>query len=148
MSNDVVSQLSNEFIKQMHDRGMSSEQTEQFIHSLSRNNENYVGKQSNSDLFDNPMVNAAMEALSDEDKQRYKEIGEMLYGTINYPGSEIINKAGPPMDEAVAYLKTQLNSGLHPSDMSENEQQIMHDMLGKTWYTQWGYEESDLKEIA
>ncbi len=31
------------------------------------------------DLFNNPMINRAREALSDEDKQRYSELGKAMF---------------------------------------------------------------------
>jgi hypothetical protein len=99
-------------------------------------------------LFNNSMVESAMKALSPEDLQRYKEIGEKMYGTVNFEDSQIINNFPPPMYEAGAYISEQLKSGLHPSMMDDDEKRLMEELFGKEWYTKWGYVEADLTDIV
>lgn len=99
-----------------------------------------------SSLFDNPLSKIAINALSEEEKQRYKQIGEELYNRVNFCDSTIISDI-TPADEACAYLIEQLKAGLHPSYMDENEQLLMADVFGKTWYVEWGYTEKDLKQL-
>ena len=101
-----------------------------------------------NDLFDNPMSRAALAALSDEDKQKYKEIGKELYGHINFENGQALNNMPPPMAEAVAYLETQINAGMHISVLEPHEKEIMNDAYGEDWFEKWGYVEKDLMEIC
>ena len=101
-----------------------------------------------NDLFDNPMTRSAMAALSEEDKARYKEIGEHLYGRINFEDGQSLYNMAPPMTEAVAYLETQLKSGFHPSMMEDNEKELMKDAYGDEWYEKWNYIKEDLDDIV
>jgi hypothetical protein len=102
----------------------------------------------NNDLFDNPMTRAALAAMSDEEKRKYAEIGKELYGHMNFEDSEVLNNVPPPMAEAGAYVEKQLQSGLHPSMMEENEKALMADLYGEDWYIKWGYVKEDLNDIV
>lgn len=101
-----------------------------------------------NDLFDNPMVKAAMEALSEEDKQKYKMIGEHLYGRINFEDEQVLNNMPPCMAEAIAYIETTLQAGLHPSMLDVNERLLLEDNYGIEWYKNWGYVKEDLDDIV
>jgi len=101
-----------------------------------------------TDLFNNPMTRAAMSALSDDELIRYKEIGEELYGSIDFEAAKVLNNMPPPMAEACAYVSTGLDSGLHPSDMDENEKAVMEDAYGKEWYMKWGYAAWELDSLT
>ena len=98
-----------------------------------------------NDLFDNPMVRSAMAALSEEDKQRYKTIGDHLYGRINFDNGQSLE---PPIAEAVAYIETSLQSGMHPSLLEENDHALLKEQYGEEWYKQWGYVKEDLTEMV
>ena len=100
-----------------------------------------------NDLFNNPMTEAALAALSSEDKERYRYIGEQLYANIDYQESKVLNNMPPNMVEAVAYIETQLQSGLHPSMLEDNEKSILADAYGDEWYLGWGYIKEDLNNI-
>jgi hypothetical protein len=100
------------------------------------------------DLFENPMTKAAMSALSEEDKEKYRIIGEHLYGNTNFENEQSVNSMPTSMTEAVAYLESQLNSGLHPSILEENEKSLLEDAYGKEWYKRWGYVFEDLTDIV
>jgi hypothetical protein len=99
-------------------------------------------------LFNNPMIESALKALSPEDLERYREIGEKMYGTVDFEENKILNNMPPPMYEAGAYICEQLKSGLHPSMMDEDEKRLMEELFGKEWYTKWGYVEGDLTDIV
>jgi hypothetical protein len=104
-------------------------------------------------LFNNPMINAAIKALSIEDKEKYKKIGDDLYGTINYV--DIVNEGQKQISEnipddsieAVLYITSQIRSGLHPVDMEVDEINLMINAYGDEWYTKWNYTKEDLVEI-
>lgn len=101
----------------------------------------------NNDLFNNPMVEKAIKALSPEELERYKKIGEEMYGSVHFEDSKILNNIPAPMAEAVAYVIESIKSGLHPSDLEENEKILLEDVYGKEWYKKYGYCEKDLTEM-
>ena len=104
-------------------------------------------EQKNMSLFDNPMTRAALSSMSDEDKRKYKKIGEELYGHMNFEDAKVLNSVPAPMEEALAYIQEQLKSGLHPSALDDNEKAFLADSYGDEWYLKWGYVKEDLDEI-
>ena len=100
-----------------------------------------------NNIFENQMIKAAISALSEEDKKRYKMIGDHLYGRINFEDCQSLNNMPPSMAEAVAYLETQLQAGFHPSMLDENEKALLVDRYGDEWYREWGYIKEDLVDI-
>lgn len=100
-----------------------------------------------NDLFENQMVRSAMAALSEEDKERYKMIGDHLYGRINFEDCQSLNNMPPSMAEAVAYVERQLQAGFHPSMLDENEKALLVDRYGDEWYKEWGYIKEDLVDM-
>jgi len=115
--------------------------------SKTKNDNSNVQKstQDGNDLFDNPMVRSAMAALSDEQKEKYKTIGDHLYGRINFDNGQSFE---PPIAEAVAYIETSLQSGMHPSMLEENDHALLKEQYGEEWYKQWGYVKEDLTEMV
>ena len=101
-----------------------------------------------NDLFDNAWVRAAANAMSDEQKEQYKKIGEKMYGNMNFEDPQFRINPDVAMSRARDCLEGQLRSGLHPSDMEENEKAVMVDAYGEKWYKKWGYTEKDLVEIT
>jgi hypothetical protein len=88
-----------------------------------------------------------MKAMSPEELQKYKDIGQSMYGDLDFEASKVLNNIPPPMAEAVAYVEESLKSGLHPSMLEENEVALLVDVRGDKWYEQWGYTEDNWKEI-
>jgi len=101
-----------------------------------------------SELFDNPMTRSALAALSDDDKKRYKMIGEHLYDRVNFENEKTQNNLPDCMDEAAACIETSLQSGLHPSMLEDNEKSLLQEIYGNEWYTKWGYIKDDLSDIV
>jgi len=99
-------------------------------------------------LWDNPMTRSAMKSMSPEELQRYKDIGESMYGDVDFEASKVLNNLPPPMAEAVAYVNESLKSGMHPSMLEENEVALLTDVYGEKWYEKWNYVEDDLKDIV
>jgi len=110
------------------------------------NDEEHKQEISPFDLFNNPMVESAKKTMSPEMLEKYKKLGESLYGDVQYENSKVDNKP-PPMVEALAYVSELLKSGLHPSMLDENEKAFMSEVHGEEWYKLWGYVEKDLTEI-
>jgi len=101
-----------------------------------------------NDLFDNPMTRSAMAALTPEQKQNYKEIGESMYGHLNFEEGKVLSNMPSPMEEVIAYITEQLKSGIHPSFLEENEIEVLKDFYGEDWYLKWGYSKEDITKIV
>jgi hypothetical protein len=99
-------------------------------------------------LFNNPMIESALKALSQEELSRYRALGEEMYGTVDFEENKILNNTPAPMYEAGAYVREQLKSGLHPSMMDDDEKRLMEELFTKEWYKEWGYVEGDLTDIV
>ena len=115
--------------------------------------ENYVKKEDphkplDNDLFDNPMVHAALAAMSPEEKENYQRIGEQMYGNMNFEDARFLINPDEKMNEALACLESQLRSGLHPSDLEDNEKAVLKDAYGDNWYEKWGFVNEDLVKIV
>ena len=104
-------------------------------------------KPMDDDLFDNPMVRAALAAMSPEEKEQYKQIGEQMYGNMNFEDARHLINPEAKMTEALACLESQIRSGLHPSDLEDNEKAVLEDAYGEKWYEKWGFTKGDLSEI-
>ena len=100
----------------------------------------------NDSLFNNPMVNNALKAMTPEQLAGYKKIGEQLYGSINYVDSKIINNMSTPMEEAVAYVEEGIKSGLLPQDLDENEIILLTNTYGEEWYLRYGFKKENVPE--
>jgi len=98
------------------------------------------------DIWNNPMVNNALKAMSKEDLEKYKKIGEQLYGGVNFEDSTIVNQLMTPADEAVAYIEEGLKSGLLPEDLDENEVILLQQTYGEEWYKKYGFSREEVSE--
>ena len=92
-------------------------------------------KKSNVDLFNNPMVQSAKKALTPEQQEEYKRMGEHMYNTIDFENPET-----DPLAEFAAYVHEGLKSGLHPKDLEEDEVKAMVEFKGDEWYKEYGYD--------
>ena len=97
-------------------------------------------------IWSNPMVSAAKKALSPEDLERWKDMGEAMFNGINFENNKV--ELMPAEEEAKLYVEEQLKSGLHPSMMEDNEKALMEHIHGETWYEKWGYVAGDLNDIV
>ena len=98
------------------------------------------------DIWNNPMVNNALKAMSKEDLEKYKKVGEQLYGSVNFEDSTVVNKLITPADEAIAYIEEGLKSGLMPYDLDENEVILLQQTYGEEWYEKYGFSREDVPE--
>jgi hypothetical protein len=98
------------------------------------------------DLFNNPMIDRARAALSDEDKKRYQAIGHAMFKDIDFTSENYDLSA--TMKNAAEYVISALESGQHPSTLEEEELDVMAEIEGPEWYKKFGYCKKDLKEIA
>jgi hypothetical protein len=103
-----------------------------------------MSKTSKYDLFDNPMVNAAREAMPEEQKKQYEIIGKEMYGCIDFEKSQVLNNMPEPMKQAVLYIEQGLNSGLHPDYLDEDEVKLMCEAYGENWKQKFVKEDEDM----
>ena len=99
-----------------------------------------------SDLFNNPMVNNALKALTPQQIEDYRKIGEQLYGNINFEDSKILNNIPAPMAESVAYVEEGIKAGLLPCDLTEDEVILLTEAYGEKWYERYGFKRDEVPE--
>jgi hypothetical protein len=100
------------------------------------------------DIWDNPMVNNALKALSTDQLAEYKKMGENLYGKIDYNTNKILNNVPPPMEESVAYIEEGLKAGLLPEDLTYDEVMILVQAYGEKWYEKYDFKQHEVPEIG
>ena len=100
-----------------------------------------------SNLFNNPMINAAREAMSSEDLEKYRKLGESMYANIDFEKAAV-NNIPPEMEDFLVYINSALKSGLHPSMLLSDEKKFMNEIVGEKWYEKYGYIKEDLDDIV
>lgn len=100
-----------------------------------------------NDLFDNILVNNALASLSVKDRKRYQQMGEEMYGSVNFSDNTILNGLPPPVAESLQDIELQISDGLHPSDMDKDQKNLLKEIYGDEWYTKWGFTKEDLDKI-
>ena len=103
----------------------------------------------NNSLYDNPMVESARQNMTKEQLEAYKSQGESMYNSIDFVDNNGKSRNAPEeLLDAVSYIINSINSGMHISYLEENEKFLLEDVLGKEWYTKFGYVQKDLYEIV
>lgn len=100
------------------------------------------------DLFNNPMVRNALSALTTEQIEDYKKLGESMYGNMNFEDSQLIREINPAIEESVAYIEEGIKAGLNPSDLSEDEINVLTSAFGDKWYLRYGFTEDEVPEVG
>ena len=100
------------------------------------------------DLFNNPMVRNALSALTTEQIEDYKKLGESMYGNMNFEDSQLIREINPAIEESVAYIEEGIKAGLNPSDLSEDEVNVLTSAFGDKWYLRYGFTEEEVPEVG
>ena len=86
-------------------------------------------------LFTDKKFKDLFDSLSPEEKAKYKQEGEYMY-------AKDYASAGSDRDrilESAAYIVEGLKSGLRPSQLSDDEKEIMVNIYGRLWYEKYGY---------
>ncbi|MBS0627410.1 MAG: hypothetical protein JSS09_04290 [Verrucomicrobia bacterium] len=100
----------------------------------------------NNDLFDNPMVRSARQALTPEQLENYRQIGQYMYSNTDYINTEVksaqIKKANPT--DLLNYAVQMLKSGGDPKDLTEDEMNMLISVYGEKWYQQFDLDESEV----
>ncbi len=95
---------------------------------------------SQNDLFNNPMIDAARKAMTPEQIEEYKKVGEYMYNSVNYRISEIGSQVKESSEEdLILYATEGLNSGLDPYDLSQEELRALINVYGEEWYNMFDY---------
>lgn len=104
---------------------------------------------SGNDLFNNPMVEAAKKAMTPEQREEYKRIGEYMYNTDIYKIKEVGSRVKEANEEDLVIYATQaLQSGLDPLDLSQEELRAMINIYGENWYERYGYTRDEVPKPA
>ena len=98
------------------------------------------------DIWNNPMVNNAIKSMTPEQLKEYQQIGQYMYGNINFEDSKVINKLDPPLPESVAYIEQGIKAGLMPCDLSEDEIVVLTTAYGEKWYERYGFTKNEVPE--
>lgn len=97
------------------------------------------------DLFNNPMVNSAKKALTAEQQEEYKKVGEYMYKNMNYNSVETTMINNKPSNQDLAFYAIEaIKSGGHPRDLSEPELNALSQIYGSKWYEKFDYTEKDV----
>lgn len=100
----------------------------------------------NNDLFDNPMVRSARQAMTPEQLENYRRVGEYMYKNIDYINTEVkstqIKKANPT--DLLTYAVQMLKSGGDPKDLTADELNMLVSVYGENWYEQFDLDPSEV----
>lgn len=100
------------------------------------------------DLFSNPMVESAKKALTQEQKEEYKKIGDYLYNSDNYKNLEMGSKIKESsFEEILQYATEMLKAGGDPFDLSQKEIESLYKFYGEKWYDHFNLEESEIPKL-
>lgn len=90
----------------------------------------------------NPQIIKNMkEGLSDEQLDTFRIFGEKFYGSVDFETG-----LSSATEDAVAYIRKTLDSGLHPSCLDKDERYLLENKLGEEWYKEWGFTKKDLDD--
>jgi hypothetical protein len=98
-----------------------------------------------NDLFDNPMVTSARNALTPEQIEEYKKMGEYMYNNVDYKNISIGSQVKEAKEEdLLVYAVTSLKSGCDPNDLTKHELKALNDTYGEKWYEKFDLEEHEV----
>lgn len=98
-------------------------------------------------LFNNPMVKGALIAMSESQRECYKQFGKSLFNTINFKDNSIINNMPISGEDIVNYAEESLKSGIHPNSLTILEIAALKDKYGaEIWFTIFGYTKDEIIE--
>lgn len=100
-----------------------------------------------SDLFNNPMVEAAKKAMPDDLKEKYEQMGEYMYNRLDYRINEMGSKIKDPTTEELAMYAVQgLRSGIDPQDLTDKEITALIQVYGDKWYEKFDIMEHETRK--
>jgi len=104
-----------------------------------------MDKKEKYDLFNNPMINAAMKAMTPEQLEEYKRMGEYMFKTdFTHPEPKPVEV---DIADGVFYVENAIKSGLTPEDMTDQELRLMVEVYGDTWYLKYGFRKEQIPAL-
>jgi hypothetical protein len=101
-----------------------------------------------TDLFNNPMIEAARSGMTPEQIEEYKKIGEYMYNSTDYKNAAEGARVRESKDEdLILYATEALKAGGDPKDLSEPEIQVLSKVYGEKWYERFGFEENEVPKV-
>ena len=98
-------------------------------------------------LYNNPMVESAKKALTPEQQEEYKKIGEYMYNNKNLQIVETGSAIKESTQETLlAYAVEAIKAGGDPKDLSEPELRALCHFYGAKWYEKFGLEEDEIRQ--
>ena len=94
-------------------------------------------QRSNYNMFTDKSLKSAFKSLPKEDQERYKQQGENMY-SVDYEG--LGKDPNQALLESAAYISEGLKSGLLPTQLTQDELNVMRTIFGETWFEKFGYE--------
>lgn len=95
------------------------------------------------------MIEAAKKAMTPEQLEEYKKIGEYMYNSVDY---KTTTSAGVQIRESkdedlLLYATEALKAGGDPKDLTEPELQVLCKVYGETWYERFGFEPNEVPKV-
>lgn len=101
-----------------------------------------------NDLYDNPFVNSAKKAMTQEQIEEYKKVGEYMYNSIDYKEISLGSKVQVAGDDDLLFYATEaIKSGMDPKDLSHQELQLLLNSYGIEWFRQFGFEDNEINTL-
>ena len=95
-------------------------------------------------IFNDPAFQSLWQSLDDDTKNYYRKIGENLYNTVNFEGSDseamLAGGEGDPIQLHLHHIEAGFRSGLMPSDLEEGEVAFLEKERGDEWWKYYGFE--------
>jgi uncharacterized protein YPO0396 len=93
----------------------------------------------------NPMIDSARRAMTQEQLEEYKKIGEYMYNSVDYKTAAAGVQVRESKDEdLLVYATEALKAGGDPNDLTEPEIQVLNKVYGEKWYERFGFEENEV----
>lgn len=98
-------------------------------------------------LFNNPMIDAAVKSIDPEVIEEYQNVGKYMYSTTDFEKSlPKVKDIEHETSKGVFYVTEALKAGIHPQELSGEEIQLMYDIYGPKWYEAYDWDKSEVPE--
>ena len=91
------------------------------------------GIQTPYNLFTDPTYKEQFSHLPKDQQEQYKKAGEYIYSR------DVNNDLDSNIKNAIEYIKLGLRSGLLPSCLSDDERNLMRNIVGPEWFKEFGF---------
>lgn len=84
--------------------------------------------------------------IDPETEKEYKRAGEYMMNTVDYTKGRPIVPELSEDDKVFMFAIEGVKAGLDPKELSEQELTVVFQRLGPSWFTQFGYAESEIRQ--